>query len=162
MGYRAILEATSETVQDTTLSATRRLDEALTLFVHGQYHSSIYLGGLSAEMFLKSACFMLGGAQLADPVSVHLTPLRDRRYDPPFKADFESGHGLWFWSQEFIGRRSAFGRRPPTRFLRVLASIYADWFIGMRYRPGFATSDDAAMFLHNVEWIANNYGALRR
>jgi hypothetical protein len=32
----------------------------------------------------------------------------------------------------------------------------------MRYRPGFATSDDAAMFLHNVEWIANNYGALRR
>jgi len=31
----------------------------------------------------------------------------------------------------------------------------------MRYRPGAATQDGAFEFLKNVEWIANNHGALR-
>jgi hypothetical protein len=50
----------------------------------------------------------------------------------------------------------------PDRFLHVAASIYMDWFIGMRYRPGFATGDDAARFITQVEWLANNHAALRR
>jgi hypothetical protein len=161
MGYRHILEAQGETVQDTTLSATRRLDEALALFVQGRYHTAIYLGGLSAEMFLKSACFMLGGAKLADPIASHLAPIKNKNYKPPFKVDYESGHGLWFWSQELLSRRRRLRRASPNRFMQVMASLYNDWFVGMRYRPGAASCDDAAIFLEQVEWIANNYVSLR-
>ena len=162
MGYRSVLEATPETVQAVALSATRRLDEAMVLFGYGRYHAAIYVGGLAAEMFLKSACFILGGARLADPLAAHLGPLKNKSYRPPFKVDFESGHGLWFWSQELLTRRSGLGRKTPNRFMQVLAGLYSDWFIGMRYRPGAATCNDAATFLHNVEWLSLNHGSLRR
>ncbi len=76
MGYRAILEATDETVQDVALAAARRLDEATTLLMFKRHHTAIYLGGLSAEMFLKTACFMVGGANLTDPVSALMAPLK--------------------------------------------------------------------------------------
>jgi hypothetical protein len=161
MGYRSVLEASVESVQDTTLAATRRLDEAIALFVQGRYHAAIYLGGLAAEMFLKTACFLLEGAKLADPVAAYLDPVKSKKYEPPFKSDYESGHGLWFWSQELLLRRSSRRKRFPNRFLQVMASLYADWYIGMRYRPGMATVDDAAGFLQNVEWLANNHLALR-
>jgi hypothetical protein len=161
MGYRAVLEATPETVQEVALAATRRLDEAMLLFGESRYHAAIYVGGLSAEMFLKTACFMFDGASLTDPVAAHLGPLRNRHYQPPFKSDFESGHGLWFWSQELLSRRAQRRRRTPNRFLQVMASLYSDWFVGMRYRPGAATCTDAATFLHNVDWLARNHGALR-
>ncbi len=54
MGYRAFLQANHETVQDLELSAARRLDEAMELFVAGRNHTAIYLAGLSAEMYLKN------------------------------------------------------------------------------------------------------------
>lgn len=162
MGYRAILESSLETVQDHALSAHRRLDEAADLYIIGRYHSAIYLGGLAAEMFLKTACFFVGGAVPADPVDIHLTPIKTNKYKPPFKVDFESGHGLWFWSQELLTRRNAQGKQTPRRFLQVLAGLYNDWFIGMRYRPGSATSSEAAAFIKNVEWLAENHATLRR
>jgi hypothetical protein len=129
MGYRAVLEATSETVQEVTLAAERRLDEAMMLFSHNRYHTAIYVGGLSAEMFLKTACFMVGGANLTDPVAALMAPLKSKRYTPPFKGDFESGHGLWFWSQELLARRHGLAKRTPNRFMQVLASLYGDWFV---------------------------------
>jgi hypothetical protein len=163
MGYRTILEASPETVQDLELSAWRRLDEASVLCIGKKYHTSIYIAGLSAEMFLKTACFFLGGAQPADRVDTLLAPVRPRVYTPPFRADFESGHGLWFWSQELIDRRKRFRfGRPPNRFLQIMASLYLDWFIGMRYRPGAATPRDAIRFITQVRWIADNHAALRR
>ena len=163
MGYRAILEISPETVQDLEMSAQRRLDEAMALYVTERHHTAIYIAGLSAEMYLKTACFFLGGARPADPVGVHLAPLNPKRYTPPFQGDFESGHGLWFWSQELLHRRRNLRVRPaPNRFLQVIAAIYTDWFIGMRYRPGSATGDDAARFITQVEWLANNHATLRR
>lgn len=42
MGYRAILEATPETVQDLELSARRRLDEAMVLYIMERHHTAIY------------------------------------------------------------------------------------------------------------------------
>jgi hypothetical protein len=163
MGYRAVLEASPETVQDLEVSAHRRLDEAAALFVSDRYHTAIYIAGLSAEMYLKTACFFLGGARPADPIGIHMAPLKPKKYRPPFPGDFESGHGLWFWSQELLLRRRRL-RLPnaPNRFLQVVASIYMDWFVGMRYRPGSATGDDAARFITQVEWIANNHATLRR
>lgn len=159
MGYRTDLEASPETVQDLEISAQRRLEEAVALYVMEKYHTAIYIAGLSAEMYLKTACFFLGGARPADPVEVHLTPLRQKQYAPPMRDYFESGHGLWFWSQELLKRR----RKPaPKRYLQVMASVYMDWFIGMRYRPGSAVGNDAARFITQVEWIANNHGKLRR
>jgi len=161
MGYRSTLEGSTETVQEVTLAASRRLDEAQKLFVQTRYHTAIYLGGLSAEMFLKTACFAVDGAGLADPISAHLQPIKSKQYKPPFKADFESGHGLWFWSQELISRRTATKKRLPNRFLQVSAVLYNDWFVGMRYRSGAATMEEAAVFLQAVEWIADNYTTLR-
>jgi hypothetical protein len=162
MGYRAVLDATPETVQEINLSAERRLRESLELFVHNHPHSAIYLGGLAAEMFLKGACFMVGGAALGTPVAGLLNAVRPARYRPPFAADFEAGHGLWFWSQELLQRRRARSLRSPNRFLQVLAALYNDWYISMRYRPGSATSTEAAVFLMNVEWLATNHNFLRR
>ncbi len=162
MGYRDALEATDETVQDINLAAERRLDEAMTLLTGNRYHTAIYVGGLSAEMFLKTACFMIGGANLTDPVAALMARLKDKKYKPPFKGDWEGGHGLWFWSQELLARRRGQAKKTPNRFMQVLAALYGDWFVAMRYRPGFATRDESAAFLFNVEWLAKNHTSLRR
>jgi hypothetical protein len=163
MGYRTILESTPETVQDLEISAQRRLDEAVDLYVTEKHHTAIYIAGLSAEMYLKTACYFLGGAKPADLSGSHLAPLMSKKYKPPFLADRESGHGLWFWSQELMHRRRNLHlSRTPKRFLQVIASIYMDWFVEMRYRPGSANGDDAARFITQVEWLANNHSRLRR
>jgi hypothetical protein len=162
MGYRDVLTLHPETVQDLELSAPRRLDEAWELWLANRPHTAIYLAGLAAEMYLKTACFFVGGAAPATQVDAVFTPLASRRYRPPFKTDWESGHGLWFWSQELLARRAQLNKPPtPRRFLHVLAALYVDWFIGMRYRPGSASANDAATFITNVDWIAHNHAKLR-
>jgi hypothetical protein len=162
-GYRAILEGTAESVQDLELSAQRRLDEAAVLYVENRFHTAIYLAGLAAEMYLKTACFFLGGARPGDRVQAHLAAVRPRNYNPPFRADFEAGHGIWFWSQELLARRNNQRlRRVPGRYMQVVATLYTDWYIGMRYRPGAATNTEAARFITQVEWLANHHGQLRR
>jgi len=162
MGYRAILESMPETVQDLELSARRRLEEATVLFRAYKHHTAIYVAGLSAEMYLKTACFFVGDAKPADPIAVHLGAVRPKKYSPPFAADFEAGHGLHFWSQELLHRRTKRGLGPvPNHFLPAMMSLYSDWFIGMRYRPGSASLEDAARVITNVEWLANNHSALR-
>jgi hypothetical protein len=163
MEYRATLEAVAETVQDLELSAPRRLQEAMVLLLAGKNHTAIYIAGLAAEMYLKTACFFLGGASPATRTDTMLSPVRPRIYSPPFTADFESGHGLWFWSQELIARRKA--RKlgtAPNRFKQICATLYLNWYIGMRYRPGVATQGNAERFLTSVEWLANNHAMLRR
>jgi len=163
MGYRAVLEANPESVQDLELSAARRLDEAMELFVAKRNHAAIYVAGLSAEMYLKTACFFLGGAVPADRTDALLAAVRPRTYRPPFNADFESGHGLWFWSQELIARRRRRGlSRQPNRFLQIASGLYLDWYVAMRYRPGMATPEQASQFITEVEWLANNHAQLRR
>jgi len=165
MGYRATLESTPETIQDLELSAIRRLEEATELFLTGRHHTAIYVAGIAAEMYLKTACYFLGGAAPGDLAAPYFVAARPnaRKYVPPFSADFESGHGLWFWSQELLARRQRRRlRRAPNRFLQVSAALYVDWYVGMRYRPGCANVDDAARFVTHVEWLANNHALLRR
>jgi hypothetical protein len=166
VSYRAFLQRSQESVQDLELSAQRRLHEAWTLAVEGKNHTAIYLAGLSAEMLLKTACFFLAKARPGDLIEPLLGPLRKKGNASPFRSDFESGHGLWFWSQELLARRQQFGvvrwsARTRRRYLETCAALYADWFIGMRYRPGSATQQDATVFLSRVDWIANNHGNLR-
>jgi hypothetical protein len=161
MGYRADLEQAPETVQDLALSADRRLKEATDLALTENSHSAIYLGGLAAEMFLKTACFQVDGARPGDLAQPRLAAAASKHYKPPFKTDFEHGHGLWFWSQELIARRRELGRPIPRRLIHVAAALYDDWFVSMRYRPGSATMEMAAAFIHNVEWIARNHAVLR-
>lgn len=164
MGYRTVLEGNPETVQDLEFSAIQRLEEALDLYVAGKNHAAIYLAGLSAEMYLKTACFFLGGAAPADNVDALLASIRPgKRYTPSFTAEFESGHGLWFWAQELIDRRRKRGlRRQPNRFAQIAAALCLDWYVGMRYRPGMATPEPAGEFIARVEWLAKNYALLRR
>jgi hypothetical protein len=45
--------------------------------------------------------------------------------------------------------------------MQVMAALYSDWYIGMRYRPGSATSTEAAAFIMNVEWVERNHATLR-
>jgi hypothetical protein len=154
MNYRMVLQAKIEMVQDQELSANRRLKEAVVLYAYGKYHTAIYIAGLSAEMYLKSACFFLDGALPADPVGPRIAP-----------AAIKKGrlHDLLFWSGELSRLRSQKGLAPaPNALLSVVASLYDDWFIEMRYRPGSATDSDAAEFIERVEWLAANYNRLRR
>jgi hypothetical protein len=165
MAYRARLQSTYESVQDIALSAERRLDEAEQLLYKGRHHTSIYLAGLAAEMFLKSALAYLRGAAPANPIDAYLEPVR-RAYARRgrLSRDFESGHGLWFWSQVLIQERQARGLPMPRRFHRNLlancAMLYADWFVAMRYRPGYASQHEALNFLATVEWFKSNHVAL--
>jgi hypothetical protein len=165
MAYRALLQATDETVQDVTLSATRRLDEAEQLLYGGRHHSAIYLAGLSAEMYLKSAFAYLIGARPADPIDAYLGPVRRTRGQRgPLRGDYESGHGLWFWSQVLLEERRARRRVMSRQFQRAVlgtcASLYSEWFVGMRYRPGSAGPNDALTFLATAEWLKANHAAL--
>jgi HEPN domain-containing protein len=154
MGYRAILEANSETVQDLELSAWRRLDEAKVLYAERRFHAAIYVAGLSAEMYLKTACFFVDGAKPGDAAWPRLSRAAP---NPRLR------HDLWFWCQQLIALRRDYGlARAPNRFLRVIADVYMDWFNEMRYRPGSAGENDAARFIFQVEWLANNHAALRR
>jgi hypothetical protein len=163
MGYKDVLRASNETVQDLEASAKRRLEEAAALYIIGEYHIAIYIAGLSAEMYLKTACFFIDRATPADEVAPRLAAVKPPQYKPPFQADYEGGHGLWFWCQEIIERRKNFGLQPaPRQFVQVVTTLDSDWFVGMRYRPGFAGEKDAAHFITQVEWIANNHDALRR
>ena len=165
MGYRDRLESTPETVQELELAAARHLEEAMELFLANRNHTAIYVAGLSAEMYLKTACYFVGGAAPGDGTDALFAAARPNphRYVPPFRADFESGHVLWFWSQELMARRQRRQlRMAPNRFIQVSAALYLDWYVAMRYRPGSATVDEAAQFLTNVEWLANNHALLRR
>src|SRR5262249_33647678 len=154
-----------ETVQDVTLSAARRLDEAEHLLYGGRHHSAIYLAGLSAEMYLKSAFAYLIGARPADPIDAYLEPVRRMRgRRGPLRGDYESGHGLWFWSQVLLEERRSRRRVTSRQFQRAIlatcASLYSDWFVGMRYRPGSAGADVALAFLATAEWLKTHHAAL--
>lgn len=163
MGYRAVIEANPETVQDLELSAFRRLEEAFALCIMEKHHTAIYIAGLAAEMYLKTACFFLGGARPGDQVDALLRAARPPRRNLVMHQLFESGHGLWFWFQAVLHKRR--GRRlrgAPRRLRLAVASMCQDWCIDMRYRPGSATADDAKRFIRQVEWLAVNHPGLRR
>lgn len=164
MSYRARLQATQESVQDLTLAAQHRLDEAEQLLYAARHHTAIYLAGLAAEMYLKSAIARLRGATLATPIEAVLEPIRRAHRRGPLARDLESGHGLWFWSQILLQDRAAFGRTTTNRLHKSLltasAALFANWFVAMRYRPGSASQDDALAFLTTAEWFKANHGAL--
>ena len=163
MGYWALIAASDETVQDLELAATRRLDEAWILHGADSYHSAIYLAGFSAEMYLKTTCFFLGGAKPGDPVAGLRDQLRPGKYKPPYTAHYESGHGLEFWLEELLLRRQRLGLpSPPRLFEEVVRELCEDWCVEMRYRPGLATAWDAGRFIIQVEWLARHHAALRR
>ena len=164
MGYRAVLQASPETVQDLEISALYRLTDAKALHDARRYHAAIYVAGLSAEMYLKTACFFLGGAKPADPVDALRAALAPRSGRPPLSPSrYESGHGISFWSDVIILRRTKRGLpQAPVPFRQVITNIESDWFIEMRYRPGSATVGVAARFITQVEWLANNHSELRR
>jgi len=155
--YRATLEENDETVQDLELSASRRLEEANILNINGKYHIAIYLAGLAAEMYLKTACFYVDGAKPGDKVQPRLDPMKRKKHELPFEA----GHGLGFWSEELQERRRNFNLATPGELSTVITVLCNDWFIGMRYRPGFATVSDAARFITKVGWLADNHFLLR-
>lgn len=160
MGYRTVLEKKPETVQDLQIAARHRLKEARVLFSSGEYHAAIYLAGLSAEMLLKTACFVLDNAAPGDAVEPLRSAARRRSATPHL---YESGHGLWFWFKECLHRRRVYSlKSPPKRFRQYCASISLDWFNEMRYRPGFAGRDMAARFISQVEWILMNHAKIRR
>jgi hypothetical protein len=127
MAYRTQLQATHESVQDVALSADRRLDEAEQLLYAGRHHASIYLAGLSAEMYLKSALAYLHGAHPAHPIDAYLLPIRraHTRRGAPLSGVYEGGHGLWFWSQILIQERNARNLATPRRFHRSLLTTCA-------------------------------------
>jgi hypothetical protein len=118
-------------------------------------------------MYLKSAVAYLRGAAPSDPIDAHMEPIRRTlgRRGAPLSHEFESGHGIWFWSQALLHERTRLGRTTSYRLHRSLlttcATLYANWFVAMRYRPGHAPQENALSFLATVEWLKSNHAALR-
>jgi len=94
MGYRAILKSSPETVQDLERAADLRLAESKSLQVAGKHHTAIYIAGLSAEMYLKTACFFLGGAKPADQVEPLRQAMEKQRRKVLYGREYDSGDGL--------------------------------------------------------------------
>jgi hypothetical protein len=163
MSYRALLQSTVETVQDQTRSAELRLDEAVTLYLDGKYHSAIYMAGLAAEMFLKTACFFVSGAKNADPIRLLVGAVNRKAHK---SARYKSGHSLLFWYEELLARRRRARLGISNDLKQIVSSLSSDWFNEMRYRPGRRpdpepSDPDALDFLEHVEWLGKNYNALR-
>jgi HEPN domain-containing protein len=159
MSYAARLMATKETVRDQMESADHRLDESQTLMLEGKYHIGIYVAGLAAEMYLKTACFLVTGAADSDEIELLLRSTRQGA-TLPVPQGFK--HNLLFWHEELVYRRMKAGLASvPTALKNVVADLCADWFNEMRYRPGNATEQEALRALENVEYIAKQHSCLR-
>jgi hypothetical protein len=165
MSYRAVIKGSSESVQDMTLSAERRLEEAESLLFADRPHSAVYLAGLAAEMYLKAAVAHALGALPYEPIDAHLGPLKKAHaYKGPLASNFESGHGLLFWSSVLLLARQGRGlTTAPSlqqNLLATAAALFQDWVIDMRYRPGTATPELALTFLVRAGWLKRNFADL--
>jgi len=159
MSYAARLRATKETVRDQIESADHRLDESQTLILDEKYHAGIYIAGLAAEMYLKTACFLVRGAAETDEIELLLRSVRQGT-NPPVPHGFK--HNLLFWYEELVYSRMQAGLSSvPTALKNVVADLCADWFNEMRYRPGSASEQEALRALENVEYIAKQHPSLR-
>ncbi len=161
MPLRIRLEGIPQTIQEMERAAEERYEEALLLLASARPGASIYIGGYTAEILLKSTFFLFCGAQRRDLASIYLVPaLRmGRKILPEIPA--EHGHSLIFWTAMLRRRRSEDAHPFPTNLdneldLRV-SRLYESWWVSMRYLTDHATKSEALGVLTDVGWIREHY-----
>src|SRR5438874_1112353 len=107
MTVREQILASPETLSDFAWAAEQRFREAEELLFVGRSGGAVYLLGLSAEMWLKLACFRLLGAVPATVVASRLGPARAWMRAMAPTIDPESYHSLAFWAEYLIRWRVA-------------------------------------------------------
>lgn len=72
----------------------------------------------------------------------------------------ESFHGLRFWMEYLRARRRVQAKSLPNAIDGALRHhvdrVYKMWWVGMRYRPDFATASDVERVLRAVSWLQVN------
>ncbi len=163
MSYRAHIETEPETVSVMKRASEERLQEAR-LLLPSEPHSAVYLSGMAAEMLLKTAlCMVVGGTALAE-VRAYLSPIRHhtRTVLGIHVREEESGHSIFYWYQQLVRERAERGmRQVPNRTPQVIAHLYMNWTVEMRYHPDALDSTTARDFVKYVEWLNFHHGQLR-
>ena len=167
MPLRRLLESTDCTVQDFEIAAEQKFWEGFSLIVSGESGAGIYLLGFSAEMLLKNASFRLDrSVRPTTSVEPRLKPAKAWLSKRRPTISHESYHSLWFWMNYLREYRRFLGRPLPAQvddpLVRQVRSLYATWWIEMRYRPNAASQRDAQIVYDAVVWIRDNYFALWR
>jgi hypothetical protein len=161
------LIAFTETLSAMTVSAEDRYRDGEQLLVGGRHRGAVYLLGLSAETWLKLACYRLVGARAADPVGPHAHRVSQYMATSVPTVAKESGHSLLFWA-EFLVRFGRTQGTPPTAEqagrLRhhVSNRAFLDWKIEIRYRPALVSAAADRRVLADVTWLRHNWHALGR
>jgi hypothetical protein len=167
---RKTLKGIPETVGVLVTAAEEKYWEGRELMLAGKLGACIYLMGYAAEIYLKTACFRVGGIQLADVVGPK---------SPAFKSALRIGHGVFpaildeschsllFWANLLRHGRRRGGLIPwsprfRSEFTSCTRRLYSTWWVEMRYRPDRARPADARNVLDWAGWLRMNYPALWR
>ncbi len=158
MGLRDEIVGTPETLSDLTAAADLRFRDGETLLNAGRYAGSVYLLGLSAEMWLKLAVFRYRGIGPSVTVDSQLVPAKVWMKANCPAIGPEAYHSLSFWAEYLIRFREADGHplsvqvRGLTRH-HVVGRLYRDWKIDLRYRNLPVTERLATRVFQDAAWV---------
>ena len=162
MPLRAIIKSSPETISDMILAADDRYLEAEELLLLHQYDGSVYLFGYAAEMWLKAACFRMRAIGPNEHVKEALGPLKQWMKQSAPTVQFTDFHDLSFYANCIWELRAAQGR-PLSIVLstemrvRIVAGLYEEWIVDMRYRRAGLVVDDAWNAMQSAWWMKTNW-----
>ena len=162
MPLRQIILASPETLSDMLLAAEDRYQDAEELLAQQRYDGCVYLLGFSAEMLLKYVCMRLRGLTPADPVKPALSALKHWMKHSSPTVSWIDYHDLPFFVRSIealrlnIGRPLALGLQRELS-ARMIAGVYEEWIVDMRYRRSGISDLRAWQLLENAWWIKSNW-----
>lgn len=151
-----------ETLSDLIWAAEERFRDGEYLLGATRLSGAVYLLGLSAEMWLKAACFRLRGATPATPVIGQLGPAKAWMQAQAPGVQAESYHSLLFWAEYLIRFRAIHGPDLSSDLIgelrhHVSHRLYADWKIDLRYRFAPITDRQAWRVYNDVLWVRQTW-----
>ena len=167
MPLRQKLQNEAETVGGLMVCAEEKYWEGLELMAAQKWGAGIYLMGYAAEMYLKTACFLVDGAKPVDLVRSMLGSAETRGKLALPGISHESYHSLDFWAALLTFDRNRMGLAPWTpvftrEFTSHVATLYSIWWVSMRYRPDRAGSADGHQVFDSATWLRASHASLRR
>ncbi len=156
-----------ETISDLAWAAEQRFREAEVLMDARHITGAVYLLGLAAEMWLKTACFRSFGAGLSTPIATQLGPARVWMRQQAPAIDAESYHSLQFWAEYLIQKRALTGIPLATEVTgrlrhHVTHRLFADWKVDIRYRLISMSELHSNRVYNDVVWIRREWTSLWR
>ena len=166
MATRDQILSTTEIVSDLELAGEARFGDGEALLAEGRFAGAVYLLGLSAEMWLKVACFRVAGHTPATPASGLFGPATQWMKVNAPSVPHEKYHSLRFWAEYLILMRRVAGSPLSARVAgelrhHVSHRLYQDWAIGLRYRPLPLRESSARRVYSDASWVRNTRLTLR-